>query len=299
MRNVSGKLTESLVVGTIPATRRIRLFSNANMEMGPMFVRRDLTDTVPTPSGNMHFVKKGSGYPIVLLHPLVTSIWTWEGVIDSLSQNYTCYAFDMLGHGDSDKPTRHFNLPDYAQALDHACQVLNIHRAHVVGNSVGAVLATETAASFPERVDKLVLVGCPVWDSHTAKERLKEAASQFDAKGLPKPRTLKGLKEATTFANPRQEWLDANNQSRAKAGVWVGRLMESLAYYDIMPRLPMIKASSTLVIYGEIDRLRDGEELLHNNITNAQKVVLPGLGHIPQVEDPEAFLGAIMPFLES
>ena len=53
-----------------------------------MFVRRDLTDTVPTPSGNMHFVKKGSGYPVVLLHPLGTSIWTWEGVIDSISQNY-------------------------------------------------------------------------------------------------------------------------------------------------------------------------------------------------------------------
>ena len=46
-----------------------------------MFVRRDLTDTVPTPSGNMRFVKKGSGYPVVLLHPLGTSIWTWEGVI--------------------------------------------------------------------------------------------------------------------------------------------------------------------------------------------------------------------------
>jgi len=264
-----------------------------------MFVRRDLTDTVPTPSGSMHFVKKGSGYPVVLLHPLGTSIWTWEGVIDSISQNYTCYAFDMLGHGDSDKPTRHFNLPDYAQALDHACQVLNIHRAHIVGNSVGAVLATETAASFPERVDKLVLVGCPVYDPHTAKDRLKAAANQYDSKGIPKPRTLKSLKESTTFAEPRQEWLDANNQSRAKAGIWVSKLMESLSNYDIMSRLPQVKASSTMVVYGEVDRLSEGADLLLNNIVNAQKVTLPGLGHIPQVEDPEAFLGAVLPFLEA
>jgi len=264
-----------------------------------MFVRRDLTDTVPTPSGSMHFVKKGSGYPVVLLHPLGTSIWTWEGVIDSISQNYTCYAFDMLGHGDSDKPTRHFNLPDYAQALDHACQVLNIHRAHIVGNSVGAVLATETAASFPERVDKLVLVGCPVYDPHTAKDRLKAAANQYDSKGIPKPRTLKGLKESTTFAEPRQEWLDANNQSIAKAGIWVSKLMESLSNYDIMSRLPQVKASSTMVLYGEVDRLSEGADLLLNNIVNAQKVTLPGLGHIPQVEDPEAFLGAVLPFLEA
>ncbi len=75
--------------------------------------------------------------------------------------------------------------------------------------------------------------------------------------------------------------------------------MESLAHYDIMSRLPRIKASSTMVLYGEVDRLRDGEELLHNNIVNAQKVVLPGLGHIPQVEDPEAFLGALLPFLDA
>jgi pimeloyl-ACP methyl ester carboxylesterase len=148
-------------------------------------------------------------------------------------------------------------------------------------------------------VDKLVLVGCPVYDPHTAKDRLKASANQYDSKGIPKPRTLKGLKESTTFAEPRQEWLDSNNQSRAKAGIWVSKLMEALSNYDIMSRLPQVKASSTMVLYGEVDRLREGADLLLNNIVNAQKVTLPGLGHIPQVEDPEAFLGAVLPFLEA
>jgi pimeloyl-ACP methyl ester carboxylesterase len=74
--------------------------------------------------------------------------------------------------------------------------------------------------------------------------------------------------------------------------------MESLAYYDVAARLPRIRASATLVMYGEHDRLRDGEELLHNNIVNASKVVLPGLGHIPQIEDSEAFIGALLAFLQ-
>ena len=64
-----------------------------------------------------------------------------------------------------------------------------------------------------------------------------------------------------------------------------------------MSRLPRIRASDTMVMYGDLDPLRDGEELLHNNIINASKVVLPGLGHIPQIEDPEAFVGAVLPFL--
>ncbi len=247
----------------------------------------------------MHFVKQGGGYPLVMLHPLGYSTWAWHTVMDPLSQHFTCYAFDMLGHGESDKPTRPFAIPDYARALDHACQVLNIHRAHVIGNSVGAILATETAASYPERVDKLVLVGCPVWPSHTAKERVQEIADGYDENGLPKPQTLESMKERTTFANPKQEWVDASNHSRSQAGVWVGKLMHSLSYYDVMARLPLVNPTATMVMYGEVDRLRDGEELLHNNIVNATKVVLPGLGHIPQIEDPEAFIGALLPFLNS
>ena len=167
-----------------------------------MFVRRDLTDKVPTPEGNMHFVKQGSGYPLVMLHPLGTSTWAWHTVIDSLSQHYTCYAFDMLGHGESDKPQRHFNIPDYANALDHACQVLNIHRGHYVGNSVGAVLATEMAASFPERLDKLVLVGAPVWDPRIARQRLEEASAGYGQRRLTGPAHCGGVEGRNHVRRP-------------------------------------------------------------------------------------------------
>ena len=263
-----------------------------------MFVRRDLSDTVPTREGNMHYVKQGSGFPLVMLHPLGTSTWAWHTVIDSLSQHYTCYAFDMLGHGESDKPTRHFNMPDYAQALDDACQLLNIHRGHYLGNSVGACLATEMAVSFPDRLDKLVLVGCPVWDHRTASQRLQDSVGDYDDNGLPKPRTLAELKERTTFVDPRPEWVEATNQTRAQAGVWVGKLTQALANYDIMARLPWVRARATLVMYGEHDRLREGEDLLLNNIRNSSKAILPGLGHIPQIEDPEAFVDALVSFLQ-
>ena len=263
-----------------------------------MFVRRDLTDTVPTRDGNMHYVKQGSGFPLVMLHPLGTSTWAWHTVIDSMSQHFTCYAFDMLGHGESDKPTRHFNMPDYAQALDDACQLLNIHRGHYVGNSVGACLATEMAASFPDRLDKLVLVGCPVWDPRTAAQRLLDSAGDYNADDLPKRRTSAALKKRTTFANPRKEWVDAMNETRAQAGVWVKKLSHTLAHYDIAARLPMIQTRATLVMYGELDRLREGEDLLYNNIANASKTILPGLGHIPQIEDPEVFVDSLLSFLK-
>ena len=187
-----------------------------------MFVRRDLSDTVPTREGNMHYVKQGSGFPLVMLHPLGTSTWAWHTVIDSLSQHYTCYAFDMLGHGESDKPTRHFNMLDYAQALDDACQLLNIHRGHYLGNSVGACLATEMAVSFPDRLDKLVLVGCPVWDHRTASQRLQDSAGDYDDNGLPKPRDL-GRTERADHLRRSQAGVGRGYQSDPGSGRCLGR----------------------------------------------------------------------------
>ena len=131
-----------------------------------------------------------------------------------------------------------------------------------------------------------------------APERIAEAAAGYDAEGMPALRTVAQARESTTFAEPRQEWVEAMNHTRAQAGAWVKKLHESLAWYDIMARLPLVKARETLVLYGEHDRLRDGEELLHNNIVRARKRIMPGVGHIPQVEDPEGFVDAVLAFLK-
>ena len=228
-----------------------------------------------------------------------TSTWAWHTVMDPLGKHFSCYAFDMLGHGKSDKPTTGFSMPDFARSLDHAMQVMNIHRAHIVGNSVGAVLAVELAASYPDRVDKLVLVGCPVWDPRTAAQRIAEGASNYDRDDMPRPRTPEELGPPGTFADPRPEWVEKTNELRAQAGVWgCRRTTECLAWYDVVSRLPLVKASATLVLNGEHDRLRETDEVLLNNLPNATKQVLPGVGHLPQIEDPEGFVSAVLDFLK-
>ena len=114
-----------------------------------MLVQRELEEYVAIPEGRIHFIKTGSGTPLVFLHPMGTSTWAWHTVMEPLGQHFTCYAFDILGHGKSDRPNRHFAIPDWARSMDHAMQVMNVHRAHIIGNSVGAVLAVELAAFLP------------------------------------------------------------------------------------------------------------------------------------------------------
>ena len=258
-------------------------------------------DYVTVPEGRIHFVKKGSGYPVILLHPLGTATWVWEGAMEILSQHYTCYAFDALGHGLSDNPGReNYSVPDYARAMDHAMQVLNLHRVHVIGNSFGAIQTVQIAASYPDRVDKMVVVGLPVWDPRAGPLLLKDigAMAGFDENGIPTPRTLEQEQEGFAFAHPTQEWVDKNNVSRDQAGIWMSKTLTALAWFDVVSLLPRIKATASLVVYGEVDVLRElAEDILRYNLPNCSKLILPDLGHIPQVEDPEGFTTPILEFL--
>ena len=123
-----------------------------------------------------------------------------------------------------------------------------------------------------------MLVGAPVWDARGAQQRIQEGAASYDENDMPLPRTAAELKAATTFTNPRPEWVEKTNELRTQAGTWVRKTSESLAWYDILARLPLIKAAATLVLNGEHDHLRDFEDILYNNIPNASKGRASGPG---------------------
>ena len=254
---------------------------------------------VRTPDGLIHFEKRGGGPALTLLHPLGTSSWAWHMVIRPLNRRFTCYAFDMLGHGQSDKPSMDFTLSDYAQSLDHAMQELNIGNTHVMGNSVGAMLAVELAASFPNRVDRLVLVGTPVWDTRVAAQFLRDTEAGYDGDGIALPRTAEDLHADGQLTNPTSEVVEKYNALRAQSGVWFRKTMETLTWYDLVSRLHQVKASATLIVYSDRDSLIQGQDMLLYNISNASKTVLPGLAHIPRIDDAQAFVAAVLPFLES
>ena len=235
---------------------------------------------------------------MLLLHSGGQSSWGFEEVIGPLSKEFSCYALDMLGHGESDKPSSNFTWLDIVGSVEHFMDGLNIGRAHIVGASMGAAIAVELAAACPERVDRLVLVGCPVWSLDGAPERIRVRKAVLDEMGMPRPLTLEQLKERGTFANPRPEWVARINELYAKAGQSYYQTTVALAWYDIISRLHHVKASSTLIIYGEHDPTKDGGEILLHNIISARKVVMPGLAHHPATEDPTAFLAEVTSFLK-
>ncbi len=123
---------------------------------------------------NLHYTDQGSGEPVILLHGYaMTSDITWResGAMAPLLDSHRVITLDMRGHGLSDKP---YSPGSYgvqmARDVVRLMDCLGIDRAHVVGNSLGALVAIKTATLFPERVISLVACGMG-WARYTGEKR--------------------------------------------------------------------------------------------------------------------------------
>lgn len=105
------------------------------------------------------FVRAGKGPALLLLHGIGNNCHTWGGVIDRLAPTHTVIAPDLLGHGASDKPRGDYSIAAYANGMRDLLTVLDIERATVVGHSLGGGIALQFAYQFPERCERLAVVG--------------------------------------------------------------------------------------------------------------------------------------------
>jgi pimeloyl-ACP methyl ester carboxylesterase len=101
----------------------------------------------------------GDGPVLVLVHGIAGSSGTWAHVMPSLAERYTVIAPDLLGHGESAKPRGDYSLGAYASGIRDLLAVLGHERATFVGHSLGGGIAMQLAYQFPERCERLVLVG--------------------------------------------------------------------------------------------------------------------------------------------
>ena len=105
------------------------------------------------------YVRMGSGPALLLLHGLACDHTTWDPVMESLARTHTVIAPDLLGHGQSDKPRADYSVGGYANGMRDLLTVLGIDSATVVGHSFGGGVAMQFAYQYPERTERLVLVG--------------------------------------------------------------------------------------------------------------------------------------------
>ncbi|MEL6677563.1 MAG: alpha/beta hydrolase [Pseudomonadota bacterium] len=135
---------------------------------------------IPPPSGafvtvdgaKVHYVRKGSGPALVLIHGASGNLrdWTFQHV-DRLAEQYDVIAIDRPGHGHSDRVPRGDDPRVQARHMQKALAALGVERAVVAGHSFGGTVALAWAVTLPETVSGLCLIAAPShrWEGSVAK----------------------------------------------------------------------------------------------------------------------------------
>ena len=226
----------------------------------------------------MHYYCAGRrGTPVVLIHGLGSSAETWAALIPMLSKEFLVYALDLPGFGRTPLAPEGTNISTHVLYLKRFLDTLGYPHVTLVGNSLGGWIATSFAVEHPERVHRLYLLnsaGLRRENSHSPYAEDRTAARRsFDYMmgfSLPVPKFV----------------LDAmvrNSQTPAYAGFIRG--------YDPHEELDSVLADvqvPTTIIWGEQDNLLPliCAYDLHSGIANSELVLLPQVGHMPQIQAP-------------
>jgi pimeloyl-ACP methyl ester carboxylesterase len=113
----------------------------------------------------LHYVQWGEqGPPIVCVHGLTANAFCFQSYADELASDHRVIAYDLRGRGDSDKLEDGYSIPIHTDDLSELIDELGLERPIIIGHSLGALIALNFAAQYPDKLSKLVLVdaGAPL-----------------------------------------------------------------------------------------------------------------------------------------
>jgi len=263
---------------------------------------------MPTASCNgldLHYADTGHGPPVVFLNGLGGDHLSWMGQVRACSPRFRCLALDNRDAGRSSYASAPYALADMADDVVALLQSLQLPAAHVIGISMGGMIAQEMALRHPDAVLSLVLVGTLAraddW-FRGVQDILRSIRKQAgDSAGFFET-TLPLLVSHRFFEVPGQvDWLRAlmrQNPFPQRADGFF-RQLDAVCGLDTLDRLPSIRCP-TLAMVGEDDILTPPRYLrqIVERIPGARMLLVPGIGHSPPLEDGRGFSRALLEFLD-
>jgi pimeloyl-ACP methyl ester carboxylesterase len=228
----------------------------------------------------------------------------WDPVLRALRRHFRLVLVDNRGTGRSDRPDGSFTVADMAGDVAAVLTAARIDRAHVLGASLGGMVAQELAINRPERVDRLVLActapGWPLpYPMPAASIRLITSTRRMPP-GAARRRFIENALSARTVAsNPGlvERLMQVQGVRPADQGVLSAQAMAGARYAGKLGQRRI--RARTLVLHGGADTVVDPRngELLASRIAGARLVTFPDLGHLLFWEDPGGFAAAVTSFL--
>jgi pimeloyl-ACP methyl ester carboxylesterase len=275
------------------------------------------TEEIALHGHRVRFHRAGEGPLLVLLHGIASTAETWAPVVEALAARHTVLAPDLLGHGESAKPRGDYSLGAHASGVRDLVAALGYDRATVVGHSLGGGIAMQFAYQFPERVERLVLIGSgglgrevhPMLRAATLPGSelvlalvggawlratggaVGGALARF---GLRTGEDLAGV--ATGIGSFADADARAAFVHTARAAIDAGGQRVSAT-----DRLYLAADLPTLIVWGERDPIIPVAHgrAAHAAIPGSRLEVFEGAGHFPHREAPARFVAVIEDFMRS
>jgi 3-oxoadipate enol-lactonase len=241
----------------------------------------------------------GAETPVMLIHGVGDRLGSWDAVVRRLGGHRPVVRYDLRGHGSSERPVGPYSLADFADDHVGLMDELHVDRAHVVGFSLGGLIAQQVALDHPGRIASLVLAGTVAGRTAQERERVAERLRQVE-EGGPSAVADGGARWYTqafrerhpdVVARQMQEF--ASNDPAAYAAAY-----RVLATSDLADRLSEIQAP-VLAITGEHDvgSPPHMSELIARRVARGRCAILPGARHSLPIEQSEELGEAIAGFL--
>jgi pimeloyl-ACP methyl ester carboxylesterase len=241
----------------------------------------------------------GSGPDVVLLHGFLSDSRAWAPQIMSLRDAHRVIAWDAPGAGASEDPEPPFTLADWVECLRALLITLGVQRAHVVGLSWGGLLAQELLRLYPETVRSLVLAGTYAgwtgsFGAAESAQRLRRCLADSDRP----PNDLVKDWVPQFFAAPTPDLLEEMSQIVADFHPEGFRSMaRSLDAADTTSTLDRVDVPTMLIWGAEDERSPlSVAEQFRSGIAGARLHVIPGAGHVSNLERPDEFTSHIRDF---
>jgi 3-oxoadipate enol-lactonase len=245
--------------------------------------------------------RRGTGAPLLLVHGLGYARWGWEPVVDGLAAAHEVLLFDNRGIGESDAPAGPYSTRVMAEDAGAVLDAAGLERAHVLGTSLGGMVALQFALDRPERVDRLVLACATPGGSGAAPMPDRTVQLLQEAQTLPPDVALRRFVTNALGPKPDELLVDRIMEHRLATAqplpAWSAQAAAGAAF-DVWERLPEISAP-TLVLTGDEDGVVDprNSELLGERIPDARLELFPGAGHLFFWERPARFVEVVTEFL--
>ena len=241
---------------------------------------------------NIHYEVHGNGPLLLLTHGYSSTSAMWQGQIAALSKRHKLMLWNMRGHGQSDYPddpaaySEALTVGDMAALVD----VVGADQAIVGGLSLGGYMSLAFYRAHPDRTRALLIIDTgPGFKKDAARDawnkRARDTAERFEREGLE---VLKSASRERSSVTHR----DASGLALAARGMLTQRDAR------VIETLPDIKVPSLIVVGADDTPFLAASDYMAAKIPDAQKVVIPAAGHAVNIDQPQAFIDAVLPFLD-